>query len=140
MNSTIHASVNFIFFELIPYLGVVSQICISDPPRKHQQTTRWRSYSRLWYRHYFIIKKTVIEQEGLLTREFSCFNLVYSLSCEKLLTRCCVYLYFSPGGVCLGAAPIVLTHCLAVTIFANCTFNNKIEYLCTIIFFTAWIF
>ena len=42
-----------ILFEFIPYLGVVSQICISNLPWKHQQTTRWRLFSRLWYRHYF---------------------------------------------------------------------------------------
>ena len=41
-----------ILFEFIPYLGVVSQICISDLPWKHQHTTRWRSFSRLCHRHY----------------------------------------------------------------------------------------
>ena len=39
-------------FKFIPYLGVVIQICISDLPWKHQQTNRWRLFSRLWYRHY----------------------------------------------------------------------------------------
>ena len=43
-----------ISFEFILYLGVVSQICISDLPWKHQQTTRWRLSSRLWYRHYSV--------------------------------------------------------------------------------------
>ena len=33
-------------FKFIPYLGVVSQVCISDLPWKHQQTTRWRLFSR----------------------------------------------------------------------------------------------
>ena len=41
--------------QFIPYLGVVSQICISDLPWKHQQTTRWRLFSRLWYRHYLVV-------------------------------------------------------------------------------------
>ena len=40
-----------VLFKFIPYLGYVSQICISDLPWKHQQTTRWRLFSRLWYRH-----------------------------------------------------------------------------------------
>ena len=42
-----------ILSEFIPYLGVVSQICIWDLPWKHQHTTRWRLFSRLWNRHYF---------------------------------------------------------------------------------------
>ena len=40
------------FIQFIPYLWVVSQICESDLPWKHQQTTRWRLFSRLWWRYY----------------------------------------------------------------------------------------
>ena len=35
-----------------PILEFVSQVCISDLPWKHQQTTRWHLFSRLRYRHY----------------------------------------------------------------------------------------
>ena len=45
-----------ILFEFIPYLGVVSQIWISDLPWKHQQTTRWRLLSRLWYTYYCVLE------------------------------------------------------------------------------------
>ena len=41
-----------ILFKFIPYQGAVSQICISNPLWKYQQTTRWRLFSWLWYRHY----------------------------------------------------------------------------------------
>ena len=47
-----------LLFEFIPYLGVVSQICISDLPWKHQQTTRWCLFSRLWYKHYYHLEYT----------------------------------------------------------------------------------
>ena len=40
------------YFVPIHHLEIVSQICISDLPWKHQHITRWRLYSRLWYRHY----------------------------------------------------------------------------------------
>ena len=40
-----------ILFKFIPYLGIVSQICISDLSWKHQNTTRWRLFTRLWNRH-----------------------------------------------------------------------------------------
>ena len=50
-----------ILFEFIPYL--VSQICISDLPWKHQQTTRWSFFTRLWYRHYQKQPKNYFEKK-----------------------------------------------------------------------------
>ena len=78
-----------ILFKFIPYLGVVSQICISDLPSKHQQTTRWHLFSRLWYRHY---KMLSIHRPGR-KREFV-FKIKYD-----------IYIHTSDNLFCSNSSP-----------------------------------
>ena len=67
--------------EFIPYLEVVSQICISDLPRKYQQTTRWHLFNRLCYRHY----KTPKRHECACILLTTATSVNYDCICEKNL-------------------------------------------------------